>query len=182
VGWEITRQAVLLEDLELVAARLGGRVLLESELPWLVAPNFDAQLVADLQLFNALLGIGTTVSAGIARRLEHGCSRTARRTRRRLVPVSGDFDLSSWVTGVVRRSSPWDYHPELGDLERETRYQLEKIQRWVEPPLFASARQRFVMKREALEGHVARARLDEEGRVNALHHLSVFFTALDLFP
>jgi len=183
VGWEITRQAVLLEDLELVAARLGGRVLLESELPWLVAADFDAQLVADLQLFNALLG-NWDYSLGWDSRgvwnmdvleLPDG-------TGKRLMPVPGDFDLSSWVTGVVRRSSPWDYHPELGDLERETRYQLEKLQQRVEPPLFASARQRFVMKREALEAHVGRARLDEEGRVNAQHHLSVFFAALDLFP
>jgi hypothetical protein len=117
--------------------------LTETEITELASGTFDGQLVADLQLFHALIG-NWDYSLGWDSRgvwntevleLTDG-------TKLRLVPVAGDFDLASWVTGIARRSAPQDYHPELGEIEREIRYELEQIQQRVAPTMFLAARQR----------------------------------------
>jgi len=179
VGWQLTRDALILEDIEIVAGRLGGRALSETEITELGPGAFDAQLVADMQLLHALLGnwdysLGSD-SRGVWNtevvELNDG-------SKLRLVPVAGDFDLASWVTGIARRSAPQDYHPELGEIERETRYELEQIQQRVAPEMYNTARQRFAEKRGIIEAQIALAKIDEQGRANALRHVSAFYEAL----
>ena len=179
VGWQLTRDALILEDIEVVAGRLGGRALSETEITELGPGAFDAQLVADMQLLHALLG-NWDYSLGSNNRgvwntevveLPDG-------SKLRLVPVAGDFDLASWVTGMARRSAPQDYHPELGNIERETRYELEQIQQRVAPEMYNIARQRFAEKRGIIEAQIALAKIDEEGRANALRHVFAFYEAL----
>lgn len=180
VGWRLTREALILEDIEVMAERLGGRVLTETETSALELAAFDPQFAADLQCFHALLGNwdyslgwdGRGVWNTDVLELTVG-------TKPRLVPVAGDFDLASWVTGLARRSAPRDYHPELGDIERETRYALEQARQRVAPANFLAARQRFADKRALLESHLASARIDEEGRANALRHVAAFYDALE---
>jgi hypothetical protein len=179
VGWQVTRDALIVEDGEVLASRLGGRLLNEEEAVALGTGKFDLQLTADLQCFEALIG-NWDCDLGWGGRnvwnfevLEFPTGSVTN-----YVPVAGDFDLASWVTGVVRRSAPWDYHPELGDLERETRYALEQAQLRVGAVLFNASRQRFNDRKAALETLVNFARIDEDGRANAQHHVSVFYEAL----
>ena len=111
VGWTVARSALILEDVEVLAARLGGRVLEDLELATLPRSSFDHELVARLHLFHILRGNwdygldpegrGIWNSDVIA--LERGG----------FIPVAGDFDLASWVTEVVRVGFPRDYLPEL---------------------------------------------------------------------
>jgi hypothetical protein len=96
----------------------------------------------------------------------------------KLWPVAGDFDLASWVTDVVRPSAPHDYYPELPDLDRQARYELEQIRQRSGPARFAAAGERFVSHRTAIELHLDEAQLDEPGRSNALRHVTAFFDAL----
>jgi hypothetical protein len=180
VGWQITREALVLEDIEVVAERLGGRALSDTETAELGPGDFDAQLSADLQLFHALIG-NWDYSLGWDRRGTWNIEvlELADGTKKRFVPVAGDFDLASWVTGISRRFAPHDYHPELGDIERERLYDLEQIQQRVTPAMFVAARQRFVELRTVVESHIITAKVDEEGRANALRHVSAFYGALD---
>jgi hypothetical protein len=179
VGWQLTRDALILEDIEVVAERLGGRALAETEIAEVDTGAFDGQLVADLQLFHALIG-NWDYSLGWDSR---GAWNTevlelAEGTEKRLIPVAGDFDLASWVTGMARRLAPHDYHPELGEIERETRYEIEQIQQRVGPAIFIAARQRFADQRAILESQIVHATVDEEGRANALRHVQAFYDAL----
>jgi hypothetical protein len=99
----------------------------------------------------------------------------------KLLPVAGDFDLSSFVTGELRLDVPWDYHPELPPLERQARYDLEQIKirlAEVNPEIFPTAKTRFESKRSALEAKVTAAVLDDAGRSNAWQHVTAFFTSL----
>lgn len=180
VGWEINRQALIFEDSELIATRLGGRVLADAELPALHATDFDLQLAVDLQFLHALLG-NWDYSLGWDSR---GVWNTevielTTGTKTNLIPVAGDFDLASFVTGYVRRMAPHNYHPELGDVEREALYATEQIQGRVPPANFAAAIRRFLPKRPFLETHIASATLDDTGRANALRHILAFYAALD---
>ncbi len=178
VGWELTREALLLEDIEVVGERLGGRALDEAEIAALGSGVFDEQLVADLQLFNALIG-NWDYSLGWDNRVWNTeVLELPNGTATQLTPVAGDFDLASWVTGLARRFSPRDYHPELGDIEREMRYTLEQIQQRVTPAMFTIASRRFTEKRTAIESHLALTKVDEEGRANALRHVFAFYDAL----
>ena len=97
---------------------------------------------------------------------------------KRLVPVAGDFDLSSWVTEEVRPSVPREYHPELPAVALQARYEVEQIKRRVSELSFLAASNRFSSIRTALESQIAGATLDEPGRTNALHHIIAFFDAL----
>lgn len=178
VGWKVTREALIFDNVEVVAERLGARLLTEAELPLLTYAAFDPQEAADLQVFHALIG-NWDYSLGWGSRgvwntdvLEIG--------GRQLVPLAADFDLASIVTGRVRPSAPSQYHPELGQLEREMLYTLEQIQARVAPANFAAAKARFLERRPALESLVASAELDDQGRANALHHLQAFYDALAL--
>jgi len=99
-------------------------------------------------------------------------------TNKWLVPVAGDFDLASWVTGIARRIAPRDYHPELGDIERETRYALEQIEHRVAPANYSAARSRFLAKRTLIQNLVLSANLEDDGRAIALRHLQEFYDVL----
>lgn len=177
-GWRVTREAFILEDIEVVAERLGGRALDDDEIAELTDAGFDEEPLTALRLLHALLGNwdytlsldGTELWNTDVIALPDG----------KLVPVAGDFDLASWVTGVLRSSAPHDYHPELGELEREARYQVETIQRETKASSFASARSRFVQARAAIEADVARALVDAAGRANAMQHMAAFYGALAL--
>ena len=175
-GWQVTRNAVILDDIEIVAERLGGRALDDDEVAALTKAGFDEQLIADLQFLHALLGNWDYRLSQDGRglwntdviELENG----------KLVPVAGDFDLCSWVTETVRLSAPQGYHPELGDVERQARYELEQIHGRVSGPAFAAASKRFTSKRTAVESRIASALIDEPGRTNARRHVTAFFDAL----
>ena len=93
-------------------------------------------------------------------------------------PIAGDFDLSSWVTEAVRLSAPRDYHPELAEVERQARYEIEQIQQRVSGPSFAAASNRFVLQRGAIESQINASQIDGAGRTNALRHVTAFFEAL----
>jgi hypothetical protein len=181
VGWRITREALLLEDIEVLAARLGARVLDEVEITQIQPGAFDAQLAADMQFFHALIGNWDYSLAWDSRGVWNTeVLEMADESGKWLVPVAGDFDLASWVTGIARRRAPRDYHPEMGDIERETRYELEQIQKRCPPAVFAAARERFFAVRPALESHLLIVRVDDEGRAIALRHFHAFYDALDL--
>jgi hypothetical protein len=180
VGWDLLRQAFILEDIEVVALRLNGRALTDSEIESLPASPFDMQLSTDLQFLHALLGNWDYALAWDSRGVWNtDVLELPAGSGTQLIPVAGDFDLASWVTGIVRGSAPHDYHPELGDVEREALYKLEEIQKRVSPANFLAARQRFTAKRTAVESLVASANIDDEGRANALRHVVAFYTALE---
>lgn len=175
-GWALSRKAFLLEDIEVVAERLGGRALSDQEAADLNDAGFGKELVVALQLLHALLGNwdytlspdGTEVWNTEVIAFPDG----------RYLPVAGDFDLASWVTEVVRASAPWDYHPELGEVEREVRWRVAELRRSAGPELFAAASERFWSRRGAIEARVAAAETDEDGRPNALRHVASFYDAL----
>lgn len=179
-GWEFAREALILDDIEVVGERLGGRALSDEEVAALKDANFDAQLVANLELFHVLLGnwdhVLSTNGVGLWNtdviELADG----------RLLPVAGDFDLASWVTGEVRGSAPHDYHPELGDVEREARYQVEQLRGRVPDTVFEAGRQLFEIHQPAIQSKVESALLDEPGRTNALRHVTSFYQALSVVP
>jgi len=175
-GWQVTRNAVILDDIEVVADRLGGRALDDEEVAALTKANFDEQLITDLQLLHALLGNWDYVLSLDGRGLWN--TEVIELESGTLVPVAGDFDLSSWVTEVVRLSAPHDYHPELADVERQARYTVEQIQQRVSGPSFTAASNRFALQRPAIEAQINATQIDEPGRTNALRHLTAFFDAL----
>ncbi len=175
-GWQLQRQALVLEDIEVLAERLGGRALSDEEVSALTNANFEAQLVTDLRFLHALLGNWDYTLPLDGRGLWN--TDVMERADQRLVPVAGDFDLASWVTGVIRLSVPFDYHPELADADRQARYDLEQIQQQLGPATFNVARDRFVGQRPALESLVASAAVDEPGRTNAQRHVTAFFDAV----
>lgn len=178
VGWVVERSAVMLDDIEVVAERQGARVLADDELTQVTAADLDEQLLVDLQLLHAFLGnwdYRLAIGAG-----ERGVWNTdvleyPDGTR---VAVAGDFDLASWVTGVVRSGAPRDYHPELADVEREARYTVEQVRRRSKDTAFIAGRDRFERKRAAIEALVTNALVDEAGRTNALRHVTAFQEAL----
>lgn len=176
-GWELTRQAVVLEDIEVVADRLGGRPLTDDEVAKLTQAGFSEQLVTDLMLFQALLGNWDyTLSPGGEEIWNFDVIKLA---DGRLIPVAGDFDLASFVTGEVRLSAPWDYRPDLPELERQAHFEVGRIRAWAGDKRFALSRERFRSVRTELETHVAAAEVDEAGRENVLKHLTAFFEAID---
>ena len=178
VGWRLTRSAMLIDDVDVLAERLGGHALTDAELAALTDPKFDPQLVSDLQFLHALLGnwdYGINVeNRGLWNTdvvsFQDGV----------LLPVAGDFDLSSWVTAVVRISAPRDYLPELPEVDRQVRYELELIQKRVSDIQFAASRTRFISKQAALQSQINTSLVDTDGRTNALRHTAAFFEALAL--
>jgi hypothetical protein len=175
-GWELTRNAVVLDDIEVVGERLGGRALSDEELEVLADADFEEQLLTELQLFHALLG-----------NWDYALSRTGQGLWNTdvieladgaFLPVAGDFDLASWVTGEVRLNAPHDYRPDLPDLERQAHFETQRIWGIAGPDLFTASQERFLQHRTAVEEHVLSAVLDEPGRTNALQHLTAFYEAL----
>ena len=178
-GWVLTRQGMIFDDPEVVAEGMGGHALDDEEIAVLSNANFDPQLVTDLHFLQALLGNWDYVlSAGgegswnievIA--MPDG----------KLIPMAGDFDLASFVTEEVRLSAPWDYYPELEEIDRQARWQLEEIEKWMGSERFAKSRDLFVAGRQTLETIIEHAVVDEIGRVNAARHLAAFYGALEGF-
>lgn len=176
-GWQVMRHALLFDDPEVVAARLGGRALDDQEITDLTNAGFDELLITKLRLLHVLLGNwdyalsvdGSELWNTEVIQLQGGA----------YLPMAGDFDLASWVTERVQVNAPWDYHPELPDLEREKRFQTEQVMKSVSPELFAAAREHFRSKRAELEALVAGAQLDNEGRANAQNHIAAFFSAFE---
>jgi len=175
-GWQISRPAFIADDIELVADRLDGRAVSDEEIAALTNPGFDPQLVTDLLLLHALLGnwdFGLELGGrGIWN------TEVIELADKRLVPVAGDFDLASWVTEIVRLSTPGEYHPELRDVERQALYSVEGIYARVGAEKLAAGRDRFLQHRSAIEALINNAEVDDAGRANALRHVAAFFDAL----
>ena len=179
VGWMVQRNAVILDDIEVVAERLGGRALDDEEITVLTNANFDLQLVTELEFLHILLGNWDYALATNGVGLWN--TEVIELPNLKLVPVAGDFDLCSFVTGELQLDVPWDYRPALPPHERQARYDLEQIRARlgeVNPTIFPNAKARFESKRTALEAKVDAAVLDEPGRTNALLHVTAFFTSL----
>jgi hypothetical protein len=176
-GWQLARHAMLLDDIEVVAERMGGRALEDEEIGALENAGFDPQLITELELLHVLLGNWDYALSTDGRELWN--TGVIELPGKELVPVAGDFDLASFVTGVVRPSAPHDYHPELPELERETRFKIAEIQKRVGVGLFQAAAARFREHRPGMEAQINAAELDDPGRANALAHLAAFFDALD---
>ena len=178
VGWTLSRKAVLLDDIEVVAERLGGRALDDEEVTNLTNANFEAQLIADLRILHALFGNwdyalsldGSNLWNTDVIALPDG----------KFLPVAGDFDLCSFVTEEVQLNAPWDYYPELPPLDRETRWRLEVIRRDVPAGVFTAGKERFLAKRADIEALAGSALVDDAGRTNAQKHVTAFYGALEL--
>lgn len=177
-GWQLARHAMLLDDIEVVAERMGGRALDDEEIAALEDAGFDVQLITELELLHGLLGNWDYALSADGRELWN--TGVIELPDKRLVPVAGDFDLASFVTGVVRPSAPHDYHPELPELEREARFKLGAIQERVGGARFQAAAARFQEHRLGIEAQINAADLDDPGRASALAHVSAFFDALAL--
>lgn len=176
-GWILTRKALLIENVEVLGERLGGRALSDEEIEALRNAKLDPQLIADLRLLHALLGNWDYALSLTGEELWN--TAVIAFPDGRFLPVAGDFDLASWVTAVVRLNAPHDYHPELPDLDRETRFQVDQVRASVDATLFDAAKRRFLSHRAALGDLVRRAEVDDAGRANATAHLDAFWSALD---
>lgn len=175
-GWNLVRNAMLLEDPEVVAERLGGHALNDAELSELHGAQFGLQLITDLRLLHVLLGNWDYQLSEDGRGLWN--TDVIRMPDGTHVPMAGDFDLCSWVTERVRSSAPRNYHPELPELDRQARYELEEIRRQVPPAVFAIARDRFLVRLNDMKLRIRDADVDEEGRVNSLRHVDAFAGAM----
>jgi hypothetical protein len=176
-GWTVTRHAFIVEDIELVADKLGGRPLTDEEIGAMTNSPFDPQLVVDVKLFHALLG---NWDFG----LEQGNrgiwnTEVIELADKHLLPVAGDFDLASFVTESVKLSTPREYHPELGDVERQVLYSVEDIKAQAGEERFTAGIARFAERAEEIESRISNAEIDDDGRLNAHRHVAAFFTALD---
>ena len=176
-GWTLTRQALLIEDAEVVGERLGGRALDDDEIAALRDAHFAPQLLTDLRLLHALFGNWDYALSESGEGLWN--TEVIALADGTLIPMAGDFDLASWVTAHVRLNAPHDYRPELPDLEREARFQVDEIRKRAGAMAFAAGRTRFLDRRAALEARVIQAEVDEAGRQNIQNHLAVFFQALE---
>jgi hypothetical protein len=175
-GWHITRSALLLEDIEVVASRLGGHALTDAELAALTKGAFGDQTILELKLLHALLGNWDYALTVDGRGLWNTDVIQFDDGTYRAVP--GDFDLASWVTERVFLNAPWDYFPELPDLERQMKFQLGELRGGVSDDIWRTAVQRYQQKKTVLEDLVRTAVIDEAGRLNMQHHLAVFFTEI----
>lgn len=175
-GWEVARKSMLLDDIEVVAERMEGRALEDEEIAALKDAGFDEQLIADLELLHALLGNWDYALSVDGQELWN--TDVIELPDKQLVPVAGDFDLASFVTGQVRRSAPHDYHPELPDLDREALYRVDEARKNAGSERFRTAAARFESQRPGLEALINSAEVDDAGRINALRHVEAFFNAL----
>lgn len=176
-GWQVIRHALIFDDVEVIAERLGARALDGQEIADLSKAGFDELLIVKLRLLHVLLGnwdFTLSIDGG-----ELWNTDVIQFPDGRYWPIAGDFDLSSWVTERVQLNAPWDYHPELADIDREARFQTEKIQTGADPSIFAAARDHYLARRTTLEALVAGAQLDDAGRTNAQRHIQAFYAALE---
>lgn len=178
-GWRVVREAVVLEDIEVVAERLGGRALSDEETGALANAGFGERILVEMRLLHALLGNWDYLLGEDGRSLWN--TEVIEWSDGRRVAVAGDYDLASWVTAEPIRSWPREYHPELGELERETLFVVEQLHGRVGGALFQEASLRFERGRAAVEAAVEAARVDEAGRENARRHVAAFYEALAKF-
>jgi hypothetical protein len=176
VEWQVVRNAVILDHVEVVGERIGARALSDEEVASLTDARFDEQLIADLQLFHALIGNWDYVLSPTGEGLWN--VEVIELPDGTLVPLAGDFDLCSLVTGEVRLSAPHDYRPDLPDVERQAHYEIQQIRGRVAASVFAAGRTRFAQKRALIEEQIQTAAMDEPGRTNAVRHVTAFFEAL----
>lgn len=176
-GWQVTRNAMILEDPEVVAERLGGRALSDEEVAHLENANFSEQLITDLHFLHILFGNWDYALSVDGRELWN--TDVIQLADETYLPCAGDFDLASWVTGHVLPTAPHDYYPELPELDRRGRFELEQLQKQVAPGIFAAARDRFVSARPEIELLIDSAEIDDAGRTNVLQHVTSFFGALE---
>ena len=109
VGWTVSRMALLLDDIEVVAESMGGRALDDEEIAALENANLNPQLVTELWILHALLGNWDYVVQPDGRGMWNTDVIILPSTE--MIPVAGDFDLASWVTEEVQLDAPWDYFP-----------------------------------------------------------------------
>jgi hypothetical protein len=175
-GWTVTRNGMILDDPEVVGERSGGRALSDEELVGLRNANFNPQLISELQMLHILLGNWdfalSTNGVGLWN------TDVIEMPGGGYVPVAGDFDLCSWVTGSVLDSAPHDYMPDSPPLVRRTWWELEQLFHAVGWEQFSTAANRFLAKRDDMEGLVAAAVIDEDGRTNAVEHVTTFYSRL----
>lgn len=179
-GWELARMGFIIDSAEVVAERLGGRALDDEEVDALIGANFSEELITSLRLFHVLLGNWDYALSLDGRELWN--TDVIELPNKTLLPVPGDFDLASWVTEEVQLSAPWDYHPELEDIDRQARFEVERIQASVSPASFEVAKDRFMQNRAALEAKIESALIDDAGRTNVLRHLTALFRAFEPLP
>ena len=180
VGWQLTRKAMILEDIEVVAERLGGVALSDEELTNLRDAQFGSQLITDLQFLHILLGNWDYKLSVDGQGLWN--TDVLKLANGTYLPVAGDFDLSSWVTELVKGTTPPDYHPDLPDLDRRARYELGQLRESVGRQVFQNAKDRFLTARGGIESLVTEAEIDDAGRTNAFRHILAFFEALSANP
>jgi len=177
-GWQLTRMAFVFDHVEVLAEGLGGRALDDEEVAALTDADFPELLIAELQLFHALIGNWDYHLSQDGKGLWN--TEVIEMPDKTLEPVAGDFDLASWVTGTVRVTAPRDFMPELDDLERHLRFELSRIRTAFGEDLFSDATQRFFGFREALENLLALAEVDEEAREFMRQHVAEFNELIEM--
>lgn len=175
-NWQLLRSAMVLDDVEVVAARVGGQALSDEEVAALTDAGFDEQLITDLRFLHVLLGNWDFNLSTDGRGLWN--TEVIQFTAGGKVPVAGDFDLASWVTERPQVNAPGDYHPDLPDVDRRARYELEQLQQSEGKVRFTAASERFTLKKTAMEALIHTAVIDDAGRTNALRHVTAFYDAL----
>jgi hypothetical protein len=169
------RSALILDDPEVVAERLGGRALSDEEIGALSGVRFESQLITDLRCLHVLLGNWDFGLSTDGRNLWN--TEVMALPDGTLLPVAGDFDLASWVTENVLDSVPHDYRPDLPLIDRRARFELEQIEKTTSREQFGAARSRFFSRQSGLESLVQAAVIDPVGRTNCLRHLEAFYQA-----
>jgi hypothetical protein len=177
-GWTVLRHAFVAEDIELVADRLGGQALTDEEIAALAPNSFDPQLVVDLELLHGLFGNWDFSLGNTDGRVWN--TEVIALAEGTVLPVAGDFDLASWVTETARLSTPREYHPELGEIERQALYTIEGIAARAGAERFAAGRTRFLEHRSEIEANIQVTEIDDAGRSNALRHVAAFYNALQI--
>ena len=176
-GWLLTRMAFVFDHVEVLAEGLGGRALEDEEVAALTDAGFPELLIAELQLFHALIGNWDYQLSQDGKGLWN--TEVIEMPDKTLVPVAGDFDLSSWVTGTVRVNAPRDFMPELEDVERHFRFELSRIRTAFGEDLFSDATQRFLGFRAGMGNLLALAEVDEEGREFMRQHVTMFYDLIE---
>lgn len=176
-GWSLTRMGFMFDHVEVLAEGLNGHALEDEEVAALSDAQFPPLLIAELQLFHALIGNWDYALSADGKRLWN--TEVVELPDKSLRPVAGDFDLSSWVTGSVRVMAPRDFMPELEDIERHYYYELSRIRAAFGADMFLNATQRFLGFREALESLIAVVEVDEEGREFIQRHIALFYELIE---
>lgn len=178
----ITRTALLLEHVDEMAKRLGGKAIDDPETLDTVAwDKVEASTLLRIRFFQALIGNWDWRMAPP----EAGESRPGlwnteliERADGSLLPVPADFDLASIVTGdpsrVIGRDKPLNAENarlSVGTLLGENLAKFPAAD-------VAAMKAELRAKKEALLSVVSRAAVDDRGREIARLHVEAFFNAL----